>query len=86
MAIHIKGKRIVKIKDMGKVNIFMLMEVIIMEIGLKIKCVAMGYYTMRMDKLNMTENGNKICLKEEEFFMVDNVIGINIKDSLKMDR
>jgi hypothetical protein len=86
MEIPIKDKRIVKIKGMVKVNIFMLMEVIIMEIGLKIKCAEMESYIMMMDKLSMMDNGNKICLKEEEFFMVDNATGINTKDNLKMDK
>jgi hypothetical protein len=86
MEIHTRGKRIVKIKDMVKVNIFMLMVVTTMAIGLKIKCVEMEYYTMMMDKLSMMDSGKKICFKEEEFFMVDNVIGINTKDSLKMDK
>ena len=86
MEIHIKDKKIVKIKGMAKANIFMLMEVTIMEIGLKIKCVEMGYCIMKMVKLNMMVSGKKICFKGEEFFMVENVIGINMKDNSKMDK
>lgn len=46
----------------------------------------MEYCTIPMGKSSMMENGNKIILMEEEFYMVEDVIGINTMDNLEMEK
>jgi hypothetical protein len=75
MEMHIKVKKILKIKGMEKENIFIQMVAIIMETGIKIKCLAMEYYITLMEKFNMMESGKMICLKVKEPSMETNVIG-----------
>lgn len=86
METPIKAKKILKIKGMAKENIYMLMEVITMVIGLKIKCLGMEYYTILMVRYSMMDNGKKIYLMVVELYMEEVVIGISTKDSSKMDR
>lgn len=75
-----------KIKGTEKVNIIMLMEVIFMEIGIKIKCVEMESFIIQMEESNMMENGKMIYFKEKVYFMLDNVIGSNIKENLRQEK
>jgi hypothetical protein len=39
-----------------------------------------------MEESNMMENGKMIYFKEKVYFMLDNVIGSNIKENLRQEK
>lgn len=86
MGIHIKARRTVRIKDMARGNTFMLMGVITMEIGVRIRCQGMEFCTTLMGKCSMMESGNRTVLKEGGSCMEESVIGINMRVSSRMER
>lgn len=76
---------------MEKENIFILMVVIILEIGSKEKCKETDNCLILKEIYSIKENGGMITLKEKENFtaIMARTIGINMKDNsnleLKMD-
>jgi hypothetical protein len=59
---------------MGKGNIYMLMEVTIMEIGLKGRWRDMVNYMILIAIYNMRVNGKMIIIMEKEHFMVSMMV------------
>ena len=55
---------------MVKENTFIMMEVIIMGIGLKVKCKDKENYMIVMEIFSMKGNGEMIIIREKEYCMV----------------
>ncbi len=75
-----------KILGMEKVNIFIVIKVITLEIGLKEKCRDLVNFMMFMEIYNIRVNGKMIIFKEEASLLAMGVIGLNIKDNLDPEK
>lgn len=70
---------------MEKEGMILLMEVIMMDNGIKIRLVEQGLYFLKVVNLNMKDNGEMIYTMAGVHFIHKMLLGLNIKENLKME-
>lgn len=70
---------------MEKEGMILLMEVIMMDNGIKIRLVEQGLYFLRVENLNMKDNGEMIYTMAGVPFIIKILLGLNTRENLKME-